>query len=117
MKNTLVAITVAIGLQLGASTAGAQACATDTTWKKPDPFAFADFTWLNGNSRTTDSPLTTPYFTAALRADVSYIGDFNHPIDHTLVGSSESGRTSEIQVQQLGIGGDFHCGAARGRLM
>src|SRR5690242_1233127 len=83
-----------------ASTAGAQAgCATDTANKKADPFAFADFTWLNGNARTKDSPISTPYFTGEFRADVSYIADFNHPRDHTLVGTSESGRTEEVQVQ------------------
>jgi hypothetical protein len=92
-------------------------CGTDTTHQKPAPFAFADFTWLNGNSRTHDSPLSTAAFTGEFRADVTYIGDFNHPSDHTLSGASESGRTSEIQVQQLGIGGDFACGAVRGRLM
>lgn len=114
-----MAIAVGAGLLLIAASSGAQvaACNTDTTWKKPDPFAFADFTWLNGNTRAKDSPLTTAYFTGEFRADVTYIGDFNHPSDHTLVGTSESGRTSEIQIQQLGIGGDFHCGNARGRFM
>jgi hypothetical protein len=108
-----------LGLAFLGSTAGAQSsvCAPDTTNKKPDPFAFADFTWLNGNPRTTDSPLGNSVITGEFRADVSFIEQFNHPSDHTLVGTSESGRTSEIQVQQLGIGGDFHCAAARGRLM
>jgi hypothetical protein len=50
-------------------------------------------------------------------ADATYILDFNRPADHTLVGTSESGRTSEFQVQQPGIGGDFHSEHARGRLM
>jgi hypothetical protein len=81
------------------------------------PFAFADFTWLNGNSRQKTSVLDSKAFTGEFRADISYIGSFNHPKDHTLVGTSESGRTSEIQVQQLGVGGDFHYGHARGRLM
>ncbi len=85
--------------------------------EKSAPFAFADFTWLNGNARTTDSPLDTKYFTPEFRADTSYIMDFHHPSDHTLVGSSESGRTGEVQLQQLGIGGDFHVGNVRGRLM
>jgi hypothetical protein len=91
-----------------------------TTEKKPavtEPFAFADFTWMNGNSRTTESPLDTKFFTPEFRADTSYIYDFAHPSDHTLVGSSESGRTGEVQIQQLGIGGDFHVGNVRGRLM
>lgn len=82
-----------------------------------EPFAFADFTWLNGNSRTTESPLQTNLFTGEFRADTSYIYDFNHPQDDTLVGTTESGRTQEVQVQQLGIGGDFHDQNVRGRLM
>ncbi len=85
--------------------------------KPAEPFAFADFSWLNGNSRTTESPLDTKVFTGEFRADTSYIYDFNHPIDHTLVGTTESGRTGEVQVQQLGIGGDFHYDHVRGRLM
>jgi hypothetical protein len=104
---------------IAAARADAQSapCAVDTANKRPEPFAFADFTWLNGNPRTTDSPLAAPVFTGEFRADVSYIGDFNHPSDHTLAGSSESGRAGEVQVQQLGIGGDFHCGSVRGRIM
>ncbi len=85
--------------------------------KAAEPFAFADFTWLNGNSRTHESPIDTKYFTGEFRVDTSYIYDFNHPKDDTLVGSSESGRTSEFQGQQLGIGGDFHYDNVRGRLM
>jgi Putative beta-barrel porin-2, OmpL-like. bbp2 len=84
---------------------------------RPAPFAFADFSWLNGNSRQTVSVLDSKYFTGEFRLDASYIYDFNQPSDHTLVGTSESGRTQEVQVQQLGIGGDFHAGHARGRLM
>ena len=82
-----------------------------------EPFAFADFTWLNGNSRTHESPLDTKAFTGEFRADTSYIYDFNHPADHTLAGTSESGRTGEFQVQQLGVGGDFHYDNVRGRVM
>jgi hypothetical protein len=89
----------------------------DSAMKRAEPFAFGDFTWLNGNARTKDAPLSTANFTGEFRADISYIGSFNHPSDHTLVGTSESGRTSEIQLQQLGIGGDFHHGQVRGRLM
>ena len=85
--------------------------------KKTEPFAFADFTWLNGNSRTKESPLDTRVFTGEFRADTSYIYDFAHPQDHTLGGTTESGRTGEVQLQQLGIGGDFHWDNVRGRLM
>jgi len=81
------------------------------------PFSFADFTWLNGTSRQSTALLDTKAFTGEFRADISYIAQFHHPKDHTLVGTSESGRTSEVQLQQLGVGGDFHFGHARGRLM
>ena len=91
--------------------------ARDTAATPIAPFSTADWTWLNGNSRQKEAVLDSKYFTGEFRADISYIGSFNHPKDHTLVGSSESGRTSEVQVQQLGIGGDFHAGNARGRLM
>jgi hypothetical protein len=82
-----------------------------------EPFSYADFTWLNGTSRTKDFPLQTKAFTGEFRADTSFIHDFNSPQDHTLVGSSESGRTGEFQVQQLGIGGDLHYQNVRGRIM
>ena len=58
----------------------------------PQPFAFADFTWLQGNPRSHQSVLDSKYFTGEFRVDVSYIGDFNHPSDHTLVGTSEPSR-------------------------
>jgi hypothetical protein len=81
------------------------------------PFVFADFTWLNGNPRTRESPLDTPAFTAEFRVDASFIEDLAQPRDHTLSGSSESGRTGEFQVQQLGVGGDFHVQHVLGRVM
>src|SRR6266480_739093 len=54
---------------------------------KADPFAFADFTWLNGNSRTKDTPYATSFFTPELRADVDYNYSFSHPKDDTIGGS------------------------------
>jgi Putative beta-barrel porin-2, OmpL-like. bbp2 len=82
-----------------------------------EPFAFADFTWLTGNSRTTESPLDTPAFTPELRVDVAYHYDFAHPRDNTISGSSEVFRANEVQLTQLGIGGDFHWKNVRARLM
>ena len=75
---------------------------------KAEPFAFADFTWLNGNARTKDTPYATSFFTPEIRADVDYVYDFNHPKDDTIGGSSEVFRSNEVQVTQLGVGGDFH---------
>jgi Putative beta-barrel porin-2, OmpL-like. bbp2 len=84
---------------------------------KAEPFAFADFTWLNGNSRTVDTPYATKFFTPEIRADVDYNYSFNHPKDDTIGGSSEVFRHGEVQVTQLGVGGDFHYDNVRARLM
>src|SRR6516164_9173734 len=84
---------------------------------KPDPFAFADFTWLSGNPRTKESPLDTKAFTGEFRADTNFTYSFNKPIDDTISGSSEIFRSGEFQLTQLGIGGDFHYDNVRGRLM
>ncbi len=81
------------------------------------PFAFADFTWLNGSPRTKDLPLDTKFFTPEIRADVSYIEDFAHPADHTIDGSTEVFRSGEVQLADLGIGGDFHYDNVRARFM
>jgi len=84
---------------------------------KAESFAFADFTWLTGNARTKESPMDTKFFTPEIRADVDYIYDFNHPKDNTISGSSEVFRANEVQVTQLGVGGDFHYDNVRARLM
>ena len=82
-----------------------------------EPFAFADFTWLNGNARTKDTPYANSFFTPEIRADVDYVYSFNHPSDDTISGSSEVFRHGEVQVTQLGVGGDFHYDNVRARLM
>jgi len=84
---------------------------------KAEPFAFADWTWLNGNARTKQPAMDTKFFTPEIRADVAYIYDFNHPQDDTIGGSSEVFRSQEVQVTQLGVGGDFHYDNVRARLM
>lgn len=76
-----------------------------TALVKPAPFSFADFTWLNGNPRNKDSVLDSKYFTGEFRVDSSYIYDYNHPIDHSL------------EVQHLGVGGDFQVGNMQGRIL
>jgi Putative beta-barrel porin-2, OmpL-like. bbp2 len=85
--------------------------------EKAEPFAFADFTWLNGNSRVKDVPLDTKFFTPEVQADVDYIVDFNHPADDTIGGSSEVFRANEFQLTQFGAGGDFHYNNVQARLM
>jgi hypothetical protein len=81
------------------------------------PFAFADWTWLNGNPRTKDAAFDSTFFTPEIRADVNYTYSFNHPADNTIGGSSEIFRANEFQVTQLGVGGDFHLDNVRARVM
>jgi len=81
------------------------------------PFADADWTWLNGNSRQKDFPLDTKYFTGEFRADTHYGVDFNQPVDHSMGGSSEVFRSGEVQLEDLSIGGDLHAGNMRGRVL
>jgi Putative beta-barrel porin-2, OmpL-like. bbp2 len=86
--------------------------------KQPaEPFAFADFTWLNGNPRTKTPAFDSKFFTPEIRADVDYVYDFRHPKDDTISGSSEVFRANEVQLTQLGVGGDFHYDNVRARLM
>ena len=84
---------------------------------KEEPFAFADWTWLNGNARTKTPAFDSKFFTPEIRADVDYIYDLNHPKDDTIGGSSEVFRSNEFHVTQLGVGGDFHYDNVRARLM
>ncbi len=85
--------------------------------KPSEPFAFGDFTWLNGTSRQRKAVLDTPYFTPEFLLDVNYTSSTNHPIDNTVVGSTALSRNNEFVLQFLGFGGDFHYEAARARLM
>ena len=50
------------------------------------PFAYADFTWLNGTSRNKTPVLDTKWFTPEVRFDTHFMTDFNQPIDHTWAG-------------------------------
>jgi len=81
------------------------------------PFSDWDWTWLNGNPRTKDAAFDSKFFTPEIRADVSYTYDFNKPKDNSIGGSSEIFRSNEMQLEQLGVGGDFHYDNVRARLM
>ncbi|HVO81026.1 MAG TPA: outer membrane beta-barrel protein [Terriglobales bacterium] len=85
--------------------------------KKADPFAFADFTWLNGTPRTQKPAFDSPFFTPEIRVDVDYIYSLNSPKDDTISGSSEVFRANEFQLTQLGVGGDFHYDNVQARVM
>jgi hypothetical protein len=81
------------------------------------PFAYGDFSWLNGSARTKDTVLDTKFFTPEVRFDTHFMEDFNQPIDHTIVGSTESFRSGEVQIEQISVGGDFHWQGVRGRIL
>ncbi len=105
--------------QVGATNAQAQdqLASSPSQANKLEPFAFADFTWLTGNPRTKESPIDSKVFTGEVRFDSAFHHSFNHPQDHTIGGSSEVFRSEEVQVTQIGAGGDFHYNNVRGRLM
>jgi hypothetical protein len=84
---------------------------------KIEPFSDWDWTWLNGNPRTKDLAFDSKFFTPEIRADINYVYDFNKPKDDSMGGSSELFRSNEIQIEQLGVGGDFHYDNVRARFM
>lgn len=98
--------------------AGAPAAAAAPAKPRPiEPFSDWDWTWLNGNPRNKDVAFDSAFFTPEIRADITYTYDFNRPIDNSMGGSSELFRSNEIQLEQLGIGGDFHHDNVRARFM
>ena len=76
-----------------------------------------DWTWLNGYPRNKDTAYDSRFFTPEVRADLTYTYSFNKPDDNSIGGSSEIFRSNEIQLEQLGVGGDFHLDHAHARLM
>jgi hypothetical protein len=81
------------------------------------PFAYGDFTWLNGTPRNKDTVLDTKFFTPEIRFDTHFIEDTNQPKDHSMGGATESFRSGEFQVEQISVGGDFHWQNVRGRIL
>jgi len=85
--------------------------------KPSEPFAFGDFSWLNGANRQSKAILDTPAFTGSFLLDVNYTASAANPIDNTVVGSTALSRNNEVTLAFVGFGGDFHVDHARGRLM
>jgi hypothetical protein len=72
----------------------------------PAPFAWGDFTWMNGQSRQKDFPLK-PFgdaVTPSLYLDVNYAYSLNHPRDNTLTGTASVPRHNEFDVNLASIG-------------
>jgi hypothetical protein len=82
----------------------------------PEPFAFGDFSWLNGGNRQPAALLDTKYVTLSLLLDANYTYSFNHPIDHTIAGTTTNSRHNELNLLMGSIGGDFHYKGVRGTL-
>jgi putative OmpL-like beta-barrel porin-2 len=102
---------------LGAPAPSQSADAAPAKKEKIAPFSDWDWTWLNGNPRNKDTAFDSKFFTPEIRADITYTYDFNKPVDDSMGGSSELFRSNEIQLEQLGVGGDFHYDNVRARLM
>jgi len=76
-----------------------------------------DIGWMNGNTRGKGPAFDTKFFTPEIRLDVNYLQSGNHPIDHTVDGSTEVFRSSEFQIEQVSFGGDFHWDNVRARFL
>jgi len=77
-------------------------------WPKSEPFAWGDFSWVQGNNRQHKSLLDSKYVTGGVTLDCNYTYSFNHPIDHTIAGSTATFRSNEINLAYIEAGGEFH---------
>ncbi len=97
---------------LGAPARSAAATAQTTTPPAPlditePPFAFGDFTWLNGNNRQPDSLLKLGPITFGMIVDAYYLFQFNRPIDHTAFPSTTAARHNELSLNMVGFGAEL----------
>jgi hypothetical protein len=82
------------------------------------PFANdGDIGWMNGTPREKSPIFDTKFFTPEIRLDVNYLQSGNHPIDHTISGSTEEFRSGEFQIEQVSLGGDFHWDGVKARFL
>jgi hypothetical protein len=81
------------------------------------PFAVGDIGWMNGTPREKSPIFDTKFFTPEIRLDMNYLQSGNHPIDHTIVGSTEEFRSGEFQIEQVSFGGDFHWEGVKARFL
>jgi hypothetical protein len=118
---------------LGLGCTIAAACTTETLFAQPDdtkkadsayqqkaePFAFGDFTWVQGNNRQRKPLLDSKYITGGITIDMNYNYSFNRPIDHTNSGSTATFRSNEFNISYIEGGAEFHEpeSGARGKLM
>jgi len=85
--------------QAAASPAAAAAVTVPEALQSPDagpevdtktPWAQIGYVgWMNGTSREKKPIFDTKFFTPEIRLDMNYLQSLNHPLDHTIVGSTE----------------------------
>lgn len=82
------------------------------------PFAWGDWTWMNGQSRQKDFPLKAfgDAVTLSLYLDVNYAYSLNHPRDNTLTGTASVPRHNEFDLNLASVGFDWNYRNAVGRL-
>ncbi len=73
-----------------------------------EPFAWGDFSWVQGANRQKKSLLDSKYFTGGTTIDCNYNYSFNRPIDHTNSGSTATFRANEFNISYIETGGEFH---------
>jgi hypothetical protein len=86
---------------------------------KAEPFAWGDFTWLQGNNRQTEPLLKGKYITGGITMDMNYNYSFNKPIDHTNSGSTATFRSNEFNLSYIEAGAELQepKSGARAKLM
>ena len=114
MVATIMQFACGVACLTAVRSARAESASAD---KVEEPFAFGDFTWLNGNNRQHKALLDTPYFTGSVLIDANYTLSTNRPKDNTVVGSTSVVRENELTLSNISFGGDLHWGHARGRVM
>lgn len=84
-----------------------------------EPFAWGDFSWVQGNNRQLKPLLTSKYVTGGFTLDGNYNYNFNHPIDHTNSGSTATFRSDEFNLSYIEAGIEVNEPetGARGKLM
>jgi len=82
-----------------------------------EPFAFADFSWAPGNYAPPEPFFKSEHFVPELRVDSAYHYSLTQPKDDTISGSSEVFRHNELQLTQIGFGGDANYKNVAVRLM
>lgn len=93
--------------------------ATNDSTAASEPFAWGDFTWVQGANRQRRALLDSKYFTGGTTLDCNYNYSFHRPLDHTTTGSTATFRANEFNVSYIEAGGEFHepQSGARAKLM